>query len=261
MSRTILRSVSVSSLILAAVSFTATAAEGPDRTYETIWMIQADENQIGTRRVAVGSPIIEQRLLPFGLAETVEDIRSGSGDVLVEKGRQLFQLRVATGKTFCVVEVPRPSFYRSFMLGGGNLQLCLIDSDDDGVFDGHFNGGNPMRGVPFINGRQPRKPKQAMGRYSLLTPDQFSQPYTVRLSLVSADVSAKGDSRISYRIDFGDEVTRQKLTNFISGGIGHTEILDAQWNALEIGDDVVKVDVTRPMPSQPFQAVRITTYR
>lgn len=258
---TIARTVSALSLMGGVLSFGAAAAENPDRRYETIWVIHADESQTGTRNVAVGSPIIEQRLLPFGLAETVEDIRSASGDVLVEKGRQLFQLRVATGKTFCVVEVPRPSFYRSFMLGGGNLQLCLIDGDDDGVFDGHFNGGNPMRGVPFINGKQPRNPKQATGRYSLLTPDQFAPPYTVRVSLVSADVSAKGDSRISYRIDFGDDVTRQKLTNFISGGIGHTEILDAQWNALEIGDDAVKVDVMRAMPTQPFQAVRTITYR
>lgn len=256
----IVRAMSVTSLAVGALS-SAAAAENPDRRYQTIWVIQADDGQLGTRDIAVGSHVIEQRLLPFGLAETVEDIRSESGDVLVEKGRQLFQLHVAAGKTFCVVEVPRPSFYRSFMLGGGNLQLCLIDSDDNGVFDGHFNGGNPMRGVPFIDGKQPRNPKQATGRYSLLPPDQFAQRYTVRVSLVSAKVSTKGEARTSYRIDFGDDVTRQKLTNFISGGIGRTEILDAQWNALEIGDDVLKVDVTHVMPSQPFQAVRTITYR
>jgi hypothetical protein len=95
----------------------ANASEGGDRHYQTVWNIERDPSQLGVRSTATGRPILEQRLLPLGLAVTEEDIFSDSGKVLVNKGSQLFQLDVKSGKTFCVVNVPRPSFYRSFMLG------------------------------------------------------------------------------------------------------------------------------------------------
>jgi hypothetical protein len=239
----------------------AAASDSQDRRYETVWNIELDQSQTGIRSVTVDQPVLEQRLLPFGLAVTEEDIRSETGDVLVEKGRQLFQLQVAQGKTFCLASVPRPSAFRTIMLGGGNLQLCLIDSDADGTFDGHFNGGNPMRGVPFIKGRQPANPKRASGKYSLLAPDQFALRYTVRILLSHARMPASGEPLIVYRIDFGDDQTRQGLTSAISGTLGHMSILGAQWEARAIDGSTAKIEVISPMPNRPFQVERSVSYR
>lgn len=248
--------------LAAAAPLSATANEKKvDRRYQTVWHIQSDSSQVGARPVATGQPILEQRLLPSGLAVANEDILSNSGKILVKTGEQLFQLQVNSGKTFCVVSVPRPSFYRSFMLGGGNLQLCLVDADENGIFDGQFNGGNPMKGVPFIEGRQPKEPQKASGRYSMIEPSQFSPKYTVRITLARAKASGSGNPAIAYSIDFGDDQTRQSLTGQIPGKMERTSILGAEWNITEVGNQNVTADVSRPMPSQPFQAVRTVTFR
>jgi hypothetical protein len=248
--------------LIAAWSNLATASENSDnRRYRTVWNIKLDEKQAGQRSIAHGQPILEQRLLPAGLAVTDEDVHAENGDVLVNKGVQLFQLQVASGKTFCVADVPRPSAFRSLMLGGGNLQLCLVDVDADGVFDGHFNGGNPMRGIPFITGRQPKEPKKATGRYSLADPNLFSLKYTVRIALVTAKTRDSGEPLIAYRIDFGDDQTRQGLTNIVAGKLGHNSILGAEWNVAEIGENSLKANITHAMPHQPFEVTRTISYR
>lgn len=251
----------IAGCIVVAAASPAAANQAADRNYETIWIIESDQSQLGTRVIAKDQPILEQTLLPFGLAVAEENITSEAGKVLVEKGDQLFQLKVATGQSFCVVNVPRPSLYRSFMLGGGNLQLCLTDTNADGVFDGHFNGGNPMKGVPFIEGRIPKNPKKASGRYSLLDPKQFALRYTVRITLDRATVQSSGTALSAYKIDFGDDQTRQSLTASTNGRIGANSILGSIWNVTEIEDNRVNVDVLRAMPSQPFQVARNVTYR
>jgi hypothetical protein len=246
---------------LAVGSAQAAPAAEDERRYETVWNIQPDPAQLGERRVAIGEPVLEQRLLPIGLAIAEEDIQSASGDVLAEKGTQLFQLDVNRGKAYCVATVPRPSAFRSLMLGGGNLQRCFVDGDGDGRFDGQFNGGNPMRGVPFIEGKLPKTPKPASGRYSTLPPEQFALQYTVRIALTEAKVTASGKTAFSYRIDFGDAQTRQKLTDSIGGALGATDILDARWDAQAVDGKGARLAVTQVMPAQPFQVELTRRYR
>jgi len=240
-------------LIATSANSAFASEEGQKRRYETIWTIKANPAQLGARSVAVTQTILEQRLLPLGLAVADEDIRSASGEILVNKGVQLFQLQIATGRTFCVADVPRPTAWRSFMLGGGNLQLCLVDADADGVFDGQFNGGNPMRGVPFISGHQPKQPKQASGRYSLVDPAQFALNYTVRISLLSVKTQARGEPVIIYGINFGDDQTRQGLTSALSGQLGSNSVLGAHWNISKANENSITVNVDQIMPEQPFQ--------
>lgn len=256
------RIAGIAALCLLAAGTAHAAAADDDRRYKTVWNIQPDPGQTGVRHVAIGDPVLEQRLLPFGLAQADEDIRSESGDVLAEKGTQLFQLMVGgKGKAYCVATVPRPSAFRSLMLGGGNLQRCFVDGDADGRFDGQFNGGNPMRGVPYISGKLPKTPKQASGRYSTLRPEQFALQYTVRIALTEAKTTASGQTVIGYRIDFGDAQTRQKLSDRIGGQLGGISILDAKWVATAIEGNGLKVSVLEAMPDQPFLVMRVVTYR
>lgn len=252
----------IAGCLMVSGTATAAAAEASDRRYETIWQIQPDATQAGARTIAAGQPVIEQRLLPTGLAVADEDVVSDAGKVLVQKGTQLFQLRVGTGRTWCVADVPRPSAWRSMMLGGGNLQLCLIDADADGRFDGHFNGGNPMKGVPFIEGKQPKSPKIVRsGRYSPLPPENFALGYKVRILAEAVGPERGGKASIRYRIDFGDDVARQKLSSTIEGSLGETSILGARWRVLRVAKDEMAIEVVAPMPDQPFSAVQTRVYR
>ncbi|MDO9367287.1 MAG: hypothetical protein Q7T68_01840 [Sphingopyxis sp.] len=259
--RTFYRWTAILGLTLASTA--ATGAEAlQDRKYRTVWDIQAARPPAGTQTIAAGKPVLEQRLLPIGLAAADEDILSDSGKVLAEKGTQFFQLRVAAGKTYCVANVPRPSAWRSVMLGGGNLQLCLVDADADGIFDGHFNGGNPMKGVPFIEGKQPKSPKPLRsGRYSALPVENFTLNYTVRIVAETIQPATTGKPSIRYRIDFGDEAVREKLSGAIAGTLGDTGILGAGWTVLETTDGAMTIEISGTMPAQPFAAYQTRIYR
>lgn len=46
----------------------ANASEGGDRHYQTVWNIERDPSQLGVRSTVTGRTILEQRLLPLGLA-------------------------------------------------------------------------------------------------------------------------------------------------------------------------------------------------
>ena len=248
--------ISLGTALISTIPTNAKSQE-KDRIYRTIWIIYPSEYSKGIKDIIFKEPILEQKLMPFGLSVLEENALSEDGAVLAEKGSQLFQLHVGVGKAYCVASVPRPSVWRDVMLRG-NTQKCFVDGDSDGIFESHFNGSNEMKGVPFIEGYLPKKPKKLIPvKYSALPPNNFIPKYTIRIAPISMENSKDGQNLVVYKVDFGDDVARQELTSKFKRPIGEVSYLNSKWKLIEVSEKSIKIDLIQQMPPQPFQVMKL----
>jgi hypothetical protein len=242
-----------------------TPAANPDYV-ETAWIVQADPTQVGERNVRDGEFILKQRLLPPALAELDEDVKDAkSGKILAKAGDQLFGLLTSGAPVFCVNAMPKQNVARSLLFGSGNLQRCLIDSDNNGRFDAEFNAGNAIPGLPNFMRKRPKKPDLVSGgAYRSIDPNMDKQRYFVAVRYEGrAGIIGKG-SLPTFSVKFGTEGNIGSLTYDTVPDTGvmpfDVRMLSSRFTVMARDGEVIRVNVQEAMPEQRFGVVQSIRY-
>lgn len=247
-------------LAAAAASFaflSAPAASQPRDRLLSYWMVEPAPPPQGVRHLASKELVLEQRLLPTGLAELARSTTTGEIDAALLEGTQLIEVKSSTGAVYCEGELDARGL-------GGRGQQCFLDGDRDGAFETWFKVLSATPGFVTISGKLPKKLKPLAQplAYRLLEPTQ---------SRLGAFVGIERRnwfniySRESFMIVFGSGEEKERITHpvqFKSADMPkELNVLGARFTALSESDGKMAIRVDAGMPAQPFAVVQTTTYR
>lgn len=229
----------------------ATSAGAQARDMQTLWTVQPADSPAGERSVGSGEFVLKQRLLPSGLAE----LEVGLGSELAA-GVQLVEVTTPGAKVYCHARVARQKLI-------GHAQLCLVDADMDGRFEGSFKTTSQTKGLLTIAGNRPKRPTAITPvAYRAVDPRQMKEEYFVAIerrnyfNIYSLE---------SFMIAFGREGEMDRLTAPVqlkSADLPkELSVLGSRFTAIAERDGKMVVKVDAPMPPQPFGVVKTTTYR
>jgi hypothetical protein len=251
----------VSALLACAMPAAAARRERAEQM-TTIWLIQPGEPSQEPKPVHRGDPILEQRLLPSGLATLDSAFDGGEVKRPFPAGTQLFQVLYRSAAVYCAFEYKPPNTLLALWSPTTTgTQLCFVDSERDGRFENYFVASNATPSLPGIYGPLPKvlKPMAPLA-YSVAEPTSFGGDLTV--SIVYTGKGLINNVR-RYAIFFGSKERRQRLTaDEKSNGKDFplkVEVMGASISILSgSGQDIV-ARVDRPIPPQPFGVVRTVT--
>jgi hypothetical protein len=145
---TLCAAVAAASLVAAG----AWAAAG--RQLNSVWEIQPSETWSAPKEIGKGELLIDPAMHARGLIEIMEDVDGPSGDILLRQGDKLYLVATNAGTVYCTTDdQPKINNEGKFIV---ILVVCLVDSDRDGTFEGHFREP-ATKGVPIVFGDVPTK--------------------------------------------------------------------------------------------------------
>lgn len=238
-------------ILLLAICATPAAAQ--DRSMQTLWFIQEAPAPADERDLAGGDFVLKQRVLPSGLAEL--SIAATIGKVTLAAGTQLVEVKTQGARVYCEAGIAKQKLL-------GHAQLCLVDGDSDGRFDGQFRTTSQTKGLLTIGGNRPKNPKSVPPiAYAQVDPATMRERFFVGIerrnffNIYSLE---------SFMIAFGREGELDRITapvNFKSTEMPkEVEILGARFTALSEANGKMRVRVSAAMPAQPFGIVKTTSY-
>lgn len=250
-----------------SIGGSVTAQPRDDRTFSSVWLIQPGDEALGSRSVRDGEFVFKRKLLPPSLVRlTANAVDAETDKVLVPAGTQLFGVLSAGPPIFCQVGIRDASLARSLLIGGGNRQQCFTDMDRNGALDGHFSFGNAIKGLPNIQGKRPKVPEKVLGgEYQVVPTDQLAHDYFVGVKYEGVIGLARKVQTPVFSVEFGTTGSTEKLSRQIRPVKDSkpflVSVLGAEFAVTGRKDDVIDIDVRRPIPPQPFGVVKTATYR
>jgi hypothetical protein len=235
-----------------------------ERDYRSIWFVQPSDQGTGRRTVKDSEAVFKHRLLPPGLIRLETDAVSGvTNKTIAPAGTQLFALLSGGPPLYCIAGLKDASYVQSLFLGQGNLQHCFADMDRDGSLDGHFPVGNPIKGVPNIRGKRPKKLQPVRGgRFAQIEPSQMEAVYFVSVVFEGTIGALSKVPTPVFSITFGTEKSTERLTGDVrpAKGTGKSlvSVLGGEFRILERRGDTIDIEVLRPIPPQPFAVAQVT---
>lgn len=251
------------SALLACATPAAAAQRERAEQMTTVWLIQPGEPS-QPRPVHRGDPILEQKLLPSGLATLDGAFDGGEVNRPFPAGTQLFQVLYRSAAVYCAFQYKPPNgLLALWSPTTTGTQLCFVDSERDGRFENYFVASNATPSLPGIYGPLPRSDKLkplAPLAYSVAEPTAFGGDLTV--SIVYTGKGLVNNVR-RYAVFFGSKEKRARLTaDKVSHGKDFplkVEVMGASISILSgSGQDIV-AQVDQPIPPQPFGVVRTVT--
>jgi hypothetical protein len=258
----LLRSLVIAVTALACATPATAARRERAEQMTTVWLIQPGEPSQDSRPVHRGDPILEQRLLPSGLATLDAAFDGGEVKRPFAAGTQLFQVLYRSAAIYCAFQYKAPNgLLALWSPTTTGTQLCFVDSERDGRFESYFVASNATPSLPGIYGPLPKVLKQMTPlAYSVAEPASFGGDLTV--SIVYTGKGLINNVR-RYAVFFGSKERRQRLTaDEKSNGKDFPLKVEAMGASISIlsgsGQDIV-ARVDRPIPPQPFGVVRTVT--
>ena len=238
---------------LAIAVLAASTAQAQSRSMQTIWMIQPGAGLEGERDLAAGDFVVKQRLLPMGLSELESDVVVKG--VTLTAGTQLVEVQSPGAKVYCPATVAKQKLI-------GMAQLCLVDGDRDGRFEGWFKTQSQTKGLLTIGGSRPKTPTAiAPVAYREIEPVKMKDEYFVAIERRNY---FNIYSRESFMIVFGRDGEVDRLTSPISFTSSEMPkdltVLGARFTAISEADGKMRVKILSGMPVQPFGVIKTTTY-
>lgn len=233
-----------------------TLAQAQNRWLSTIWNVEPISEIPPEREYAGRDFLLKQRLIPAGLVSLSENFSDTALKLSAPAGTQFFRVESEAGVAFC-------DGRRNGKKANSEVYLCLVDSNEDGIFDGSFKGLSETAGIPTIAGKLPKtlKPTSPV-RYVKLAPSEFSILYFVAIQRRNF-FNIYG--RESFMIRFGTEEHSQKITNPVhfkaSDLPKEMEILGARFTAIKESNGKMRIKIHSTMPKQPFGLIRTVTFR
>lgn len=238
-----------------------------DREFQSVWLVQPSDAPLGPRTLEDSDFVYKQRLVPPTLVRVKADaVDPQSKKVIVPSGSQLFGVLTSGPPIYCLAGVRDASVMKSLLIGGGNRQVCLVDSDRDGALDGHFGVGNAIKGLPNISGKRPKKLKPlAPAAFETLAPEAIAIPYFVGVKYEGIVGLALKNKTPVFSVVFGTDESSEMLTGQIrpveDSDPMLVKVLGAEFAVTERRDRTLSVDVRSAIPPQPFGVVQTVTYR
>ena len=234
-----------------------------ERNLSTLWIVMPATEPAG-REVSVksGELIMKQRLIPAGLAKLTGSAVDPEGKFELTSGAELF--RVQSGvPVYCIAGKRAPGGVAKWLVGGGSSQLCLVDADSDGRFEGEFTTASAVGGLPTIAGKRPKEadPLVAPVAYERADPSTMTTQYWVGIEYQGKPLLY---NRRNFAVSFGTDKSDSSLTDWVYTGAempASQTLLGATWTVLALEEDRLKVRIDQPIPPQPFGIVQTTTYR
>jgi hypothetical protein len=242
-----MRSLPLSLILLVCASPAAAA----DRNLVTMWMVGESLVSAETRLVKRGDFILQHRLLPMGLVELTS---AGAEDLL--PGKQLVEIRAGDAAVFC-----DPAIKGQKLIG--HAQPCLVDADRDGTFEGMFLTTSVTKGMLTIQGKRPKDPRPiAPIAYRRVDPTAFKEALFVGLQYRG---NANPVGNHVFEVNYGTAEKMGSLSSRITRKgdplPAPVQFMGAQFTILSGAAEGIRVQIDRPLPSQPFGVLQTTTYR
>jgi hypothetical protein len=237
--------------LLAALLAAAPAAAG--EKLRTEWIVQPPAPvPAGPVRAAPGDVVLEQKLLPSGLALLRETYRESGARWIVEAGAELFEVKGSAAAIYCVIDNRPPSkIARILSAQPYKEHLCFIDRDHDGRFEMSFITSNTYSDLPGIfRGITPSDKSITPRAYEKVDPRLFSRETNVALRYVRR----KGD-KLHFTLAYGSDVRRTALSLpsvRIRTLPAEFELLGARFRVTEATDAHILIELLAPMPEKPF---------
>jgi hypothetical protein len=257
--------------LLAAQGGVLAAVEAPIKRYEfqTDWQIQgtkADDNAQATVALRSGDLFMKRRLLPPRAARLDAPLVGAKGEELLPSGTELFGTKSDSADIYCSTAQKGAGIATQFLLGFGRTgqkQRCLIDTDRDNDFDGHFKVAGEIKGLPSLYTRTPKTLDSLDGlKYSSIDPVEMVQKYFVAVEYQGKPLLY---DRRNFTVTFGTDEKKESLTSWIytKGSIYPQTLtyLGGQFTVLNEDQGVLNVRIDRQMPSQPFGVIKSVSFR
>lgn len=240
--------------LCALVSAQGAIASQP-RAMRTEWIIQPTVPPSGELVLSAGEWVLKQRLLPIGLSEIPDGLMIPQAGINVPADRQLVEITSPDVVIFCEANIAPQKLI-------GHAQLCLVDYDKDGAFEGFFRTTSITKGLLNIQGNRPKSAKAIPPtRYKRVDPasmrDEFFVAIERRNFFNLLDLEP-------FSITFGRTGDLDRLTTGISVKSNEMpkelNFLGSSFTAIAEKDGKLRVNVLKSMPKQPFDVIEIKTY-
>ncbi|MCA1750088.1 MAG: hypothetical protein LC634_11405 [Sphingomonadales bacterium] len=254
-------------LILLVVFGGLTGCTGidPTRTLTTIWMVQPAEVPSEEVTVSSGDLVLRQPLHPTALAVLEADLQHGSGDDdFLPAGTRLFEVQNASAQVFCALNLAYTPDLQRILLGTSSAQRCLVDANNDSLFEGKFVFHSPIQGLPLVEGQLPKDPDpvEPPVPYRRGSPSEVGDEYFVGIRYEGKPLLY---NRRNFRIRFGNSQSQDGLTNFsYTSGDDYPKshnMLGSQFTIVAEDDGTLTIRIDRMMPLQPFSVTQTVSYR
>jgi|GEM_PF-5747384 len=195
----------------ALIATTAWATAG--RQMESVWDIQRSETWSAPREIGKGELLVDPAMHPRGLIEIMENVQAGSGQDLLFKGDKLYLVSTAAGAVYCTTDdQPKINNEGKFSV---IVLVCLVDSNRDGTFDGHFREP-ATKGVPIVFGDVPKTLRSnGAVRYEQRPTNATGGRFRMRIELESDPVKAK-TLRFTYTMADTAEAANKQLLQTVA---------------------------------------------
>ncbi|HEY5721626.1 MAG TPA: hypothetical protein VIT45_04820 [Allosphingosinicella sp.] len=244
--------------LAAAIAATSLIAAGAwaaaGRQMNSVWDIQPSETWSEPKEIGKGELLVDPAMHARGLIEIMEDVDGPGGEMLLREGDKLYQIATSAGSVYCTTDdQPKIGNEGKFTL---IVLVCLVDSNRDGTFDGHFREP-ATKGVPIVFGDVPTK-LRANGaiRYEQRPTNATGGRFRMRVELDSDPAKAK-TLRFTYSTaDTVEEANKQLLQTVTEVRNGNYPqrfaVLDGVFELTGVSNGKAVVRMLTPTGAYPF---------
>jgi hypothetical protein len=231
------------------------------------WMIQEQNEDTAPRKTAIGNVVLDQKLIPFGLAKIENDLDfkiNWRGKIRLQKEDQFFKLYHPdnTVNVYCFFGNTENGKIRK---KARNYNICLRDTTNDGTFDQISVAYLNTTAIPIISELREFKSLEPI-KFSIIPNEEFFGNFHIRIKYSHISISS-GDAvftiwagRIS---EEGKEIFIGLSDTFEMPSHNPHEIIDILGAKIEflsyLDQKTIELKVLNGMPKQPFSIKTTTT--
>lgn len=230
----------------------AAAPAAAGEKLRTEWIVQPRPRPAEPVTAHPGDAILEQKLLPSGLALLRETYTESGDRWRVEAGAELFEVKGSAAAIYCPIDNRPPSKLASLLSAQPYREhLCFIDRDRDGRFEMSFITVNTYSDLPGIfRGITPSDKQITPRAYDVIEPGRLGRETNV----VVRYGRRKGD-KLHFLLAYGSDVRRTAIpAPAVKIGTlpAEFEILGARFRVIEATDSRIRVEVLATIPEKPI---------
>ena len=245
---TVFAAIAATSLIAAG----AWAAAG--RQLNAVWDIQPSETWSAPKEIGKGEVLVEPAMHARGLIEIMEDVEGPAGEIMLRKEDKLYLITTNAGLVYCTTDdQPKINNEGKFTV---ILLVCLVDSNRDGTFEGHFREP-ASKGVPIVFGDVPTKLRtNGAVKYEQRPTNATGGRFRMRVELESDPAKAKTLKFTYSTADTVEEANKQLLQTVTEVRNGNYPqrfaVLDGVFELTGVSNGKAVVRMLSPTGHYPF---------
>lgn len=240
------------------LALTGASAPNP-RSYETEWEITQDASAelLAPREIPKQAIVFQQRIRFARLA--VSDIavtEAANGEVFVPAGEQFYKALTQGPELWCTANMKMPEgALMTSVIGRVYSQYCILDADNDGVFDGFFKRARTIEVLPTVRGKITPNPRPIRPlKLSQVDPASLRTDYFVGVTFEKL-VGKEPDRSPRFQRFAGSEHGRFLIEDAVYGSPGSNQsiVLEGAEIRYSVQGDGLTVHSVKLFPSGPVR--------